>query len=112
LRVGDSLDIVYGIDQSLHDGDYQVKVMGFTRASDAKLHAELRIKHASGSDALGTIDSGAPVTDPALNQQVWIDGAVHVATVASQSGDQLILHLDYVGGSADFFTIETSLSIP
>lgn len=113
MRVGGSLYGLYKLPGLLPAGEYKIGVFGFTRATDARLRAELLYRSASNADTvLGTVDSVPIPRDTGTSLKAWIEGSLDLPTLQAQQGESLLLHIVYVSGSADFYVLETSLTIP
>ena len=85
---------------------------GYTQGMDAKLRASVLHRRMGVTLlTLGGVDSN-PQPAPAGELQAWVEGKVSAPALRAIAGDELVLHIDFPTGSANFVVIETSLSIP
>lgn len=101
---------MYPLGAALPAGGYAVLIEGVIGAADAKLHADLILRPASGADTLlGGLDSLTQA--PSFHLQPWLQGNICAAAIAPQPGDALVLKIAYTG-SQSASVIETNLTIP
>src|SRR5258706_15507536 len=97
-------------------GGYQVEVEGFNSSDDAHITAELILRSSGNADGgsdvqLASLDGPPPTTGDGFHSRPWINKAACL-TAGGNTGDALVLRINYVSGSSIFGSITTNLKIP
>jgi hypothetical protein len=112
LRAGGSLQIFYPLPGAKPAGGYALQVSAVTGAPDPKLHADLLLRSGGSDHTLASLDSTPPPMPGSFHLQTLIQGNFCAQAITPQTGDGLVVRINYVSGSADLSVIETTMTTP
>jgi hypothetical protein len=116
MGAGGSLEVWYPLPGPLPAGTYRIAVSGFQDMglTDARLHADLVLRHMGAADSIVVSADSAGFTDgdAGIYAASEIKAAVTGPAVPAAPGDLLVLIVKMVSGSSGFIEIGTNLTIP